>query len=135
VSFIIWFAKVKTTVAPFKEFCEGGGYLWDQNVGRIVGPGVPKGVFDECYVVCIFHVISSLIHQVFGVCTAFQVENNLGAFLRQLTGRNNDSVFVICGQLKVPRTRLEFIEDPNKGLVVPVCFGVVLYEVQVRAIG
>jgi len=35
----------------------------------------------------------------------------------------------------VTRARLEFVEDPDEALVVPVCHGVVLYEVQVRTIG
>ena len=33
------------------------------------------------------------------------------------------------------RARLEFVEDPDEALVVPICLWVILYEIQVRTIG
>lgn len=128
---------IETQVPTVQEVLERPWYFWYQNIGDVIliGIHIPKGILNESGVICVGHIIFGFGHQVSGIGSAFQIELDYPTFLGHLTGRHDYPILVPNWELKMSGTSLEQVMDPDETFVIPICDGVILYEIKVHSVG
>ena len=128
---------MKTQVPSIQKLFDVRWNLWDQNVRhvRFVRDRVAQGVFDQGYVVGLCDIIARELHEILRVRPALQIKDNLLALLGKFPGGQDDPSLIPYRKLKMARARLEQVMYSDETFVVLVRLWIVLYEVQVRAVG